>query len=98
MSISTAVSGGGPGPDPRDTAVQLQQRLLAETWIEATATSDGCARGRVRLITSTAQATQTYAGVDAPWLQPSPLSALLDSPRRAGRSSTTTQRRYATAS
>jgi hypothetical protein len=77
VSASTAVSGGGPGPDPRDTAVQLQQRLLAETWIEASTSSESATRGRVRLITSAAQATETGAG--APWLQPSPLSALLDS-------------------
>ena len=79
VSISSAVAGGGPGPDPRDTAVHLQQRLLAETWIEATSTSDGSARGRVRLISSTNQATRANAGVDAPWLTPSPLSTLLQS-------------------
>jgi hypothetical protein len=79
LSVSSAVSSGGPGPDPRDTAVQLQQRLLAETWIEASSTSDGTARGRVRLITTANQATRAYAGVDAPWLTPSPLSALLQS-------------------
>jgi hypothetical protein len=77
VSVSTAVSGGGPGPDPRDTAVQLRQRLLAETWIEASTSSDGATRGRVRLITNGAQAAQT--GIDAAWLQRSPLSALLDS-------------------
>ena len=75
--LSSAGPGGGPGPDPRDTAVQLQQRLLAETWIEATSAADGTARGRVRLITSAAQATRAYAGVEAPWLAPSPLSTLL---------------------
>ena len=79
LSFSPAVSGGGPGPDPRDTAVQLQQRLLAETWIEATSTADGTARGRVRLITTANQATRAYAGVDAPWLTSSPLSTLLQS-------------------
>src|SRR5918995_1848397 len=79
LSFSSAVSGGGPGPDPRDTAVQLQQRLLAETWIEATSTAHGTARGRVRLITTANQATRAYAGVDAPWLTSSPLSTLLQS-------------------
>ncbi|HEV2928102.1 MAG TPA: DUF6049 family protein, partial [Propionibacteriaceae bacterium] len=77
VSASTAVSGGGPGPDPRDTAVQLQQRLLAETWIEASTSPDGATHGRVRVITSVAQATE--AGAGAAWLQPSPLSALLSS-------------------
>ncbi len=77
VSASSAVSAGGPGPDPRDTAVHLQQRLLAETWIEATSAADGTVRGRVRLITSANQATRAYAGVDAPWLTSSPLSTLL---------------------
>ena len=76
VSISSAVSGGGPGPDPRDTPVQLQQRLLAETWIEATVQADGTARGRVRLVTSADQA-RAYADLAAPWLAPSPLRALL---------------------
>ena len=44
VDAGSAVSGGGPGPDPRDTAVQLQQRLLAETWIEATSAADGTVR------------------------------------------------------
>jgi hypothetical protein len=79
VSVGSAVSGGGPGPDPRDTAVQIQQRLLAETWIEASTSSDGSARGRVRLITSANQATRANAGVDAPWLTPGPLSTLLQS-------------------
>ena len=77
VSAGSAVSAGGPGPDPRDTAVQLQQRLLAETWIEATSAANGTVRGRVRLITTANQATPAYAGVDAPWLTSSPLSTLL---------------------
>jgi hypothetical protein len=79
VSVSATVSGGGPGPDPRDTAVQLQQRLLAETWIEAIGDTDGTVRGRVRLITTANQASQGYAEVEAPWLTPSPLSTLLQS-------------------
>ena len=35
--------GGGPGPDPRDDAVHIQQRLLATSWIETSST--GGARG-----------------------------------------------------
>ena len=79
ISVSSAVSGGGPGPDPRDTTVQLQQRLLAETWIEATGASDGSARGRVRLITTANQAGRANAEINAPWLSPGPLSTLLQS-------------------
>jgi hypothetical protein len=77
VSASSAVSAGGPGPDPRNTAVQLQQRLLAETWIEATSATDGTTHGRVRLITSSAQAAK--AAASAAWLQPSPLRTLLNS-------------------
>ena len=99
VSAGSAVSGGGPGPDPRDTAVQLQQRLLAETWIEATGAADGTARGRVRLITSANQATRAYAGVDAPWLTPSPLSTLLQSrPAAWSEAVRATPAPYATAS
>ena len=77
VSASAAISGGGPGPDPSDTAVHLQQRLLAETWIEATSSADGATHGRVRLISNPAQTSQAVAG--AAWLQPSSLSALLNS-------------------
>ncbi len=77
ISASTVISDGGPGPDPRKAAVQLQQRLLAETWLEATTSAEGATRGRVRLITSPAQAANAVAS--AAWLQPSPLSVLLNS-------------------
>jgi hypothetical protein len=77
VSAGSAVSGGGPGPDPRETPVHLRQRLLAETWIEASTSSEGVPHNRVRLITNAAQAAQARG--TAPWLQPSPLSALLNS-------------------
>ena len=42
--FSATAFAGGPGPDPQDTPVHLQQRLLADTWIEASSDSRG--RGR----------------------------------------------------
>ncbi len=70
---------GGPGPDPRNTAIHLRQRMLAETWIEATAARDGLAHGRVRLISTAAQAADGAQALRAPWLKPRTLSELLKS-------------------
>jgi hypothetical protein len=82
VTFTATAFGGGPGPDPRDTPVQLQQRLLADTWIEATTSDDGSAHGRVRLVTTAAQARGSDAGGDAPWLQRSTLTELLQSTPR----------------
>jgi hypothetical protein len=72
--------GGGPGPDPRNTAIHLRQRMLAETWIESTAARDGLPHGRVRLISTAAQAADGAAQeLKAPWLKPRTLSELLKS-------------------
>ena len=78
ISFGSTAAEGGPGPDPRDTAVQVQQRSLAEAWIEAsTATSDGAARGRVRVITTAAQARAQAAEITVPWMKRSTLADLL---------------------
>jgi len=83
VSFSKGTQGGGPGPDPRDTAIHLRQRMLAETWIEASAARDNLAHGRVRLISTAAQAAAQAAGNDqevkAPWLKQRTLSDLLKS-------------------
>jgi hypothetical protein len=72
--------GGGPGPDPRNTAIQLRQRMLAETWIESGVARDGLLHGRVRLISTAAQAADGAAQeLKAPWLKPRTLSELLKS-------------------
>jgi hypothetical protein len=71
--------GGGPGPDPRNTPIHLRQRMLAETWIESTAASDGLLHGRVRLISTAAQADGAAQELKAPWLKPRTLSELLKS-------------------
>jgi hypothetical protein len=83
VSYSKGAQGGGPGPDPRDTTIHLRQRLLAETWVEATATRDRLAHGRVRLISTAAQAEAEAARGDqevkAPWLKQLTLTELLRS-------------------
>jgi hypothetical protein len=56
VNISASATGGGPGPDPRNTPVHLQQRMLAETWLEASTAPPDSTLGRVRLVTSPAQA------------------------------------------
>ncbi|WP_375424448.1 hypothetical protein [uncultured Friedmanniella sp.] len=78
VRYSSATSGGGgPGPDPRTTPVQLRQRALADSWVQASATSSST-QGRVRLITSPKQVQGDDPGVQAPWVTPSTLGALLD--------------------
>ena len=79
----SAAGGGGPGPDPRNTAPQIQQRFLAETWIQATTATDDTAQGRVRVITTAAQARGDDSTVDAPWLKQSTLTELLDTVPKA---------------
>jgi hypothetical protein len=74
----SAAGGGGPGPDPRNTAPQIQQRFLAETWIQATTATDDSTQGRVRVITTAAQARGDDSTVDAPWLEQGTLTELLD--------------------
>jgi len=80
VRYSHAGSGGGPAPDPRNTPVQVRQRVLADTWVEAATAVDATARGRVRLVTATNQLQDDDAGVAAPWLSRTTLSDLLDDP------------------
>jgi hypothetical protein len=79
IRFEAAANKGGPGPDPRDTAVQLRQRMLADSWIEAASAQDQLVRGKVRLITRAAQATGADREVAAPWLRQRTLSELLKS-------------------
>jgi hypothetical protein len=69
--------GGGPGPDPRNTPVQLRERVLTDTWVEASAAAEGPVRGQVRLVTDASQVQNDDAVVQAPWMTPSTLSDLL---------------------
>lgn len=79
VTFAKTAQRGGPGPDPRDTAIQIRQRMLAETWIEATAGRDNLAHGRVRLISTVAQAASGPPELKAPWLKQRTLSELLKS-------------------
>ncbi len=71
--------GGGPRPDPSDTPVHLRQRMLADTWIQATTSAPGSTLGRVRVITNAAQAEGDDGSQEVPWMKRSPLSTLLRS-------------------
>lgn len=74
---SATAFGGGPGPDPQNTPVHLQQRLLTDTWIQASSTPPGSAGGRVRLITEPDQAKGDQVDVAAPWITRGTLTELL---------------------
>lgn len=74
---SGSADGGGPGPDPRDTTVQLRQLGLAETWVAAAALPPGATSGRVRVVTSATELPGRNAAVQAPWVTHSTLSQLL---------------------
>ena len=78
VRYSDTGSGGGPGPDPRTTPVQVRQRVLADTWVEAATAADDTTRGRVRLVTATNQLQDDDAGIEAPWLSRTTLGDLLD--------------------
>ena len=67
--------GGGPGPDPSDDAVHIQQRSLATSWVETTS-AEGDGAAQVHLVRTKAQATSTGRS-DPPWAEATPLSTLL---------------------
>ncbi len=77
IRFTAAANKGGPGPDPRETAVHVHQRMLTESWIDATAARDGLNHGKVQLITKAAQAERNDRNLKAPWLKERTLSELL---------------------
>ena len=77
IRFTAAANKGGPGPDPRETAVHVHQRMLTESWIHATAARDGLNHGKVQLITKAAQAERNDRNLKAPWLKERTLSELL---------------------
>jgi hypothetical protein len=79
VNIAGGATGGGPGPDPRETPVHVQQRMLAETWLEASTAPPDSTLGRVRLITSGAQTQGDDTAITAPWIKRGTLSQLLRS-------------------
>lgn len=70
---------GGPGPEPSDTAVQVRQQTLAETWLDADSAKPDDTIGQLRIIKTLAQARGNAHQLTAPWLEREPLSQLLDS-------------------
>ena len=77
VRFAAAANKGGPGPDPRETAIHIHMRMLTESWIEATAARDGLNHGKVRLITNAAQAKARDRNLEAPWLKQRTLTELL---------------------
>lgn len=72
VRYSAGTFAGGPGPDPRATASQVRQRLLAESWIDA-GTSNPQA---LRVISEPVDAVADEAS-SAPWLRRVRLQQLL---------------------
>jgi hypothetical protein len=79
VNYTAAAFGGGPGPAPSDTAVHLQQRLVSESWLQATREPSGSTLGRVRVISNRAQAESDDESVKASWIQQTTLTQLLAS-------------------
>jgi hypothetical protein len=79
VSYTSTASGGGPGPEPSDTPVHLRQRLLAESWLQATTSPPGTTLGHVRVIRTEAQAEAETDSVQAPWMKHATLTQLLRS-------------------
>jgi hypothetical protein len=77
VRFSSGSAGGGPGPDPRNTSVQVRQRGLADTWVQASGAADGVTRGQVRLVTAANQVSGDDPGLAAPWIDRTTLSDLL---------------------
>lgn len=75
VSYSEAMFGGGPAPDPRTTLVQLRQRLLATSYLDA---MEGRTQPVVRLLDSREAAIGDLAS-DSPWLRRITLGELLKS-------------------
>jgi len=74
LSYTTGGVGGGPGPDPQNDAVHLQQRALASSWIDAIS-NDRSRAARVKLVQTAAEATS--ASSDPPWSEAAPLREVL---------------------
>ncbi|SEP84509.1 hypothetical protein [Microlunatus flavus] len=80
LTYGAASLGGGPGPDPSDDAVHIQQRSLAASWVETTSGETRAAH--VRVVRTTAQATSADR-TDPPWSEATPLGEILErSPQR----------------
>ncbi|HET9650226.1 MAG TPA: hypothetical protein VFP34_18625 [Microlunatus sp.] len=79
LNTAAITFGGGPGPDPRQTPVQIRQHTLAETWLEADAAQADDTIGQLRIVRTKAQARSNDRDVNAPWLKRESLDRLLQS-------------------
>lgn len=73
----SAFGSGGPGPDPRETPVQIQQRTLADSWIETSTAAADATLGRVRLVRDPDETLTDDLAPTAPWVRQTTLSELL---------------------
>ncbi|QDP94736.1 hypothetical protein FOE78_01320 [Microlunatus elymi] len=79
LSYDTEAS-TGPGPDPRDTEVQLRQAGLADSYIDSVSGEDPSTLGRLRLVRNADEAGSETAVQTAPWLTPRSVADLLNDP------------------
>lgn len=77
-TFNTAGFAGGPGPDPRTTPVHIRQGMLADSWVDASSAKAGTMLGRIQLISSPAQAASDLQLINAPWVERTTLSSLLE--------------------
>lgn len=69
LSYDTGSAAGGPGPDPRDTEVQVRQESLAESFIDSISGLPSTSLGRLRVVTGADQANGESAALAAPWVK-----------------------------
>ncbi|GAB3708587.1 DUF6049 family protein [Mariniluteicoccus flavus] len=72
VAFSGATFAGGPGPDPRQTAIHVRQRLLADTWLAATNAS-----GPQVHVVASADEADADLGARAAWIARVPLTDTL---------------------
>ena len=70
LSYDTESAGGGPGPDPRNTEVQVRQASLAESFLDSISGLPSTSLGRLRVVNSAEQAGGESAALAAPWVKP----------------------------
>ena len=59
----------GPGPDPRNTEVQVRQASLADSFLDSISGVPSSSLGRLRVVTGADQAGGESAALSAPWLK-----------------------------
>lgn len=69
LSYDTESAAGGPGPDPRNTEVQVRQASLAESFLDSISGRPSTSLGRLRVVTGADQAGGESAALAAPWVK-----------------------------